>query len=325
MADADAERPGGATDGGLDAIERRLVWIMGSPRSGSSWLLRLLAHPWHVAETATGLDRPRLSGPRPDVVPVNESYLPNHLALTPGPRRSLVWEQRADQPAYFFSAAYRASWEPALRALILGRFAAQEELARREHGLREPWIVIKEPNGSHGAELIARTLPRCRLVFLLRDGRDVVDSMLDADSPGGWRTRREGVIPVATPEQRMGLIERESLLWLRRTAAVESACEMLGPERVHRVRYEDLLADTPGELGRLDDWIGIGRSPARIRAAARAQRFGSLRNRLRARLRPPAGMRAATPGLWRENMDGPERERLGELLNEKLAQLGYPL
>src|SRR5438552_5888431 len=41
------------------AFESRLVWIMGAPRTGSTWLLRLLVHPWILARgTASGLRAP---------------------------------------------------------------------------------------------------------------------------------------------------------------------------------------------------------------------------------------------------------------------------
>src|SRR4051812_40349064 len=60
------------------AFESRLVWIMGAPRTGSTWLLRLLIHPWILARgTPSGLRAPlpRRGRRLPDVVPIDESYL----------------------------------------------------------------------------------------------------------------------------------------------------------------------------------------------------------------------------------------------------------
>jgi len=45
----------------------------------------------------------------------------------------------------------------------------------------KPTVVVKEP-GSHAAPLLAEPFPAAKLIFLLRDGRDVVDSR-----PGAWR------------------------------------------------------------------------------------------------------------------------------------------
>jgi hypothetical protein len=158
------------------------------------------------------------------------------------------------------------------------------------------------------------------MIFLLRDGRDVVDSMMDADSEGGWRTRTEGVEPLVTPEQRLAGVRRQAHLWLVRIEATERACQRLGADGSITVRYEDLLADTEGELARLDAWLGLDRSPGQIRAATRSNRFGSLRNRLRGRRK---GVRAASPGLWRENLTETEQQAMDELMGPKLSALGY--
>src|SRR5215212_1338419 len=73
------------------AFESRLVWTLGAPRTGSTWLLRLLIHPWILARgTMSGMRAP-LAGRRrglPNVVPIDETYLLHHLA----PLRSLPGE-----------------------------------------------------------------------------------------------------------------------------------------------------------------------------------------------------------------------------------------
>ena len=50
--------------------------------------------------------------------------------------------------------------------------------ARTDWG-RNPYLVVKEPNTSEAADTLVKLLPSSRVVFLVRDGRDVVDSMLD--------------------------------------------------------------------------------------------------------------------------------------------------
>ncbi len=314
----------------LSSTEERLVWIMGSPRTGSTWLLRLLCHPWGVGRTETGIDAARWRPRGPDVVPVNESYLPHHLGplRDPLPPLERLAESepvlngtRGDDPAYFFSPAHAGEWRPQLRAMALGRFAAQARLAADQHGVSEPLILIKEPNGSHAAGVVADLLPRSRMIFLLRDGRDVIDSMLAADAEGGWRTRTEGVAAVSSSVERLAAVRREAQLWLIRTLATERACARLGPARSIVVRYEELLSDTVGQLARLDEWLGLGRSETTLRIAVRRHRFGSLRNRLRGNRK---GVRAASPGLWRENLS-PEEQRLARtIIGAKLSELGYP-
>ena len=51
----------------------------------------------------------------------------------------------------------------------------------RYPNLREDdYLIIKEPNGSVGASLMMEALPESRMIFLMRDPRDVVASRLDA-------------------------------------------------------------------------------------------------------------------------------------------------
>src|SRR5581483_2283707 len=111
---------------------------------------------------------------------------------------------------YFLSDRFAEAWRPHLRVLVLARLAAQVDVVTREFGVRGGPVVIKEPNGSVGADFVMSLLPRSRLLFLLRDGRDVVDSMVDAQMPGGWL---ESPIPgraAELREHRLALVKREA-------------------------------------------------------------------------------------------------------------------
>src|SRR5919106_1536443 len=167
--------------------EERLSWIFGSSRSGSTWLLRMLSD---------------FEG----VVPVDDPHLGHHLgvwrpiplawaAAEEPPELTTLPELKRSKPSYFFSDRYREHWEPALRELIMARFAAQaEELGPQRPGI-EPLVLVKEP-GSHVADLLLRLFPASGLVFLLRDGRDVVDSWVAAYRRGSWAVE-EGAFPAS--------------------------------------------------------------------------------------------------------------------------------
>src|SRR5688500_83674 len=96
---------------GVDDLGNGLAWIFGSSRSGSTWLLKMLAD----------LDR--------QVVPIDDPHLGHHLgvwrpiALAWGaaeepPDLTLLSSIKRDVDSYFFSDRYRHAWEPALRSLI---------------------------------------------------------------------------------------------------------------------------------------------------------------------------------------------------------------
>ncbi len=287
----------------------------------------MIIHPWQPDKTATGIGSAagfRRSGP--PVVPINESYFPLHMAplneITIGSRPGKLNDLRSADPNYLLSAAWQSSWHEPLRRLALQRFAAQADLAADRHRLgAEPLIVVKEPNGSHATDMLFELLPGSRLIFLLRDGRDVVDSMLAADGPGGWRARRSESAAVASEAERLAYVRHSAWLWLLRTEATERAVAALPPTQSLTVRYENLLADTAAELGRIDSWLGLNRSVGELTKIARAQRFGSLRNRLRRN----KGVRAASPGLWRDNLSSSEAAAVEALIGDKLAALDYPV
>src|SRR5436190_1166923 len=88
----------------------------------------------------------------------------------------------------FFAESYRDAWEPRLRELLLARFYAHTRAVKPGVPPERAIVAIKEPHGSQSADLLMRVLPTSRLLFLLRDGRDVVDSELAANAKGGWVT-----------------------------------------------------------------------------------------------------------------------------------------
>src|SRR5579885_3084716 len=73
-----------AESDGHGRFESRLVWIFGSPRSGSTWLLNMLVHPLapagRSAESELVTRQGGLGGSvEPEAIPVNEPYIPQHL------------------------------------------------------------------------------------------------------------------------------------------------------------------------------------------------------------------------------------------------------
>jgi hypothetical protein len=311
------------------AFESRMVWIFGSPRTGSTWLLRLLTFPLEPATgNPCGSAMRRRSRLRPVAVPIDEPYLPQHVTpilrafAAPGAPGFLLNPTRADEPSYFFSNQFAALWRPELRRLILRRFRGQVELAEREHSINDPLVVVKEPNGSHGAEFVMSLLSRSRMIFQLRDGRDVIDSLMHAQMGTGWLVGAPWVEGIDDEEQRLEFVRREARLWVNRTVAVQRAYAAHPPDLRMKVRYEDLRADPISSLRGLVDWLGIDRSDGELEAAVEANRFESIR---RWRRGPAKPFRSATPGLWRQNMTERERVVMEETMGEKLLELGYQL
>jgi len=286
--------------------ESRLAWIFGSSRSGSTWLLRMLSD---------------FDG----VVPIDDPHLGHHLgvwrpiplawaACEDPPELTTLLDLKAEEPGYFFAERYRDSWWEPLRTLIRARFEAQAG-ERNGESPAQPTYVVKEP-GSHAAPLLAELFPASKLIFLLRDGRDVVDSWLAAYREGSWAIRG-GAFPVDSGG-RLPLIRWLSAVWAFRSRAVRQAFESRAPEDRVLLRYETLRADTEGCLGAVCGLLGIDRD----RAAQIAVRhdFDLIPPVARG---PKSEMRSAAPGSWRENLSPEEQMAMHEVLGETLLEFGY--
>ena len=290
----------------LDTSEDRLTWIFGSSRSGSTWLLRMLS----------SLDA---------VVPVDDPHLGHHLGVWRP--ISLAWATaehppdlttldriKHDKDSYFFSDRYRDAWQPALRRLIVDRFDAQ---VRAESATPEPVVVVKEP-GSHVADVLLSMFPASRFVFLLRDGRDVVDSWLAAYRAGSWALD-EGAFPV-TDGGREALVRWQSAVWAFRTEVVHRAFERHPADRRVLVRYEDLVADPGRELARICAYLPLDATADTLAAVADEHAYAAVRPTDKGERK---AIRSASPGGWRENLTPAEHDVMHEVMGAKLAELGY--
>jgi hypothetical protein len=221
-------------------IEERLIWVFGSPRSGSTWLLRIL-------------------GDHDGVVPVNEPmlgwYLGPFLSDLPGfgtaelDSYNFTLRQVQDEKrSQFFAGEFEDVWRPALGRMICERFAAHTLRYPPKGGAPERALVlIKEPNGSQSADIIMSALPRARFLFLLRDGRDVVDSDLAAHQAGAWVTKEFPGAQGISEDDRHAFVVQSARKWLWRTEVTQRAYDAHpGPKLV--MRYEEILADSKGQM-----------------------------------------------------------------------------
>lgn len=297
---------------GERSVEERMIWVLGSPRSGSTWLLRML-------------------GDHPEVVAVNEPligwFLGPFLSDLPGWDSSVLdisnftmRRMQAEKADQFFATEFSDVWSPALGKMMRRRFAAHSVRHPPERGSASKAVIaIQEPNGSQSADVLMRSLPRSRFVFLLRDGRDVVDSELAANLSGSWLERAFPGSRGLPEERRLEFVRQSARRWLWRTQVVQQAYEQHpGPRKL--IRYEELLADPLAHLETLLEWMGKDLSKPELSAITDRHAF----ERMPQSERGEKGFyRAASPGLWRENLSADEQAAVHEIIGSQLVELGY--
>lgn len=292
-------------------FESRLVWMFGSPRSGSTWLLYLMAE--HQA-----------------VVPINEPliglYLSPFVSDASGfdtnslDSRNFTYRQVQENKRHqFFAREFSDVVTPALGEMMRKRFLAQLVRYPPQVPLSQAVTIVKEPSGSQSADLISCALPSSRLLFLLRDGRDVIDSALAASLKGSWVTREFPGARGVRDVERHDFVVENARKWLWRTEVVQDAIRT-HPGPTYMLKYEDMLGDPAGRLSELFAWLGLAAQDDEIASMVEKHAFDLMPSQRRG---PTKFYRAATPGLWRENLTAAERASVTEIIGTKLHELGY--
>lgn len=139
----------------------RLVWIFGAGRTGSSWLASVMGE---------------LAGHEVWFEPLVGELFGYHYYVR--------GTERHRESRHFVLGVLRDAWIGTIRSCVLEGAVIRFPNCQR--------LIIKEPNGSIGAPLLAEALPESHMIVLLRDPRDVAASSLDALKRGGGVT---GEIP----------------------------------------------------------------------------------------------------------------------------------
>lgn len=283
-----------------------LLFVVGAPRSGTTWVQRLLAaHPRIHTGQESKLFR---------------SYLSPQL-------KAWRWEvaRERDQASatgrggtglscYFEEEHFLKVLRDYTRRLLdpmVGNLAPGE------------WFLEKTPAHALCLEDIRLLLPDARVIHVLRDGRDVVASLLAASRSWG-----AGWAPRATRDA--------ATTWVRHVRAVRQAASQFPPTHFCELTYEQLAADTAGMLRRLAAFLSLEWSDEEIAAAVRANAAEELRQGRGTAIPrggrfadaegvkdPPDFIRRAAPGGWRQDLSPFQKLVVRRIAGQLLRELGY--
>jgi hypothetical protein len=282
---------------------RNLIFVVGCPRSGTTWVQRLLAtHPC----VRTG----------------QESDL---FDMYVGPQLRAWRQELSDDSSgrggvgltcYFTDGEFQDILREYLRRL-LGPMV----------GDLKPGELFVEKTPSHVlyASEIHQLLPEARFIHVLRDARDTVASLLGASRGWGraWAPRRAA---------------DAARTWVSHVNAAVEARHHLPKDLFTEVSYEALQSDGQRVLRDLVEWLGLNWPDDEVQMAleknspeaARAGRGtpiplgGEVGKRDSTVREPPGFIRRARAGGWRQDLTPMQKLAVWRVAQSTMAEVGYP-
>ena len=278
-----------------------LVFIVGSPRSGTTYLQRLLASHEMIM---TG----------------QESNVFQYVG--PLLRRWRAEGQQVDGRGGVGLGCYYN--EPEFLQLLSGFLC---KLLQPMIGKLGPGMLFVEKTPQHAVFLseIIELLPDCHIIHMVRDPRDVVASMLAASKSWGraWAPRSA---------------RRSALMWLRQVKAAKEAQNTIPAEQFHEVRYEDLVAHPTSILESLTSFLKLSWAEDAVAEAVRRNSIAAVRRgdgtpipkggRFAEHngdiVKDPADfIRSGMPGSWRRDLGLSEKLSVWLVTRRMMRAFGY--
>ncbi len=203
----------------------QLMFLVGPPRSGTTWLQSLL-------------------GNHPDIGTAQESHLFNHFL---GPMVD-SWDHMLsfkDGRGGIGLPAYQTE----LEVLSMLEDMVHSVLSRSDEYHSHPMFLEKTPDHIRNMDDISRILPDAKIIYMIRSPADVIESMLSASESWGsdW-----------APGNIIKAIRQYSYFVSKGTRDYALA----NPDKVLLIRYEDLKSDTETVLKKVLDFVGMDSSEA---------------------------------------------------------------
>jgi LPS sulfotransferase NodH len=279
-----------------------LVFLIGCPRSGTTWLQRMLAaHPGIATGQETHLF---------------DFYIGPQLRiwrklLDP----SVTGRGRVGIGCYLAEEEFLDVVRDYMRALLAGILGPV--------GSGTLFLEKTPAHALHVSE-IHQLLPRARFIHLVRDPRDVVASLLAASRSwgAGWAPQTAS---------------RAAVTWRRHVEAARESAASLPTTHFMEVRYEALLADTATALSGIARFLEVEWSGAALQAAIEVNRASEARqgggtpiplgrgSTLRGSVveEPDGFVRRATSGGWKHDLSWREKAAVRTVTWRLMSELGY--
>ncbi len=269
-------------------LDQEFLFIIGSPRSGTTWLQAMIgAHP-RVCTT---------------------------VELTLFSEYTAPWINRWEREAANIA---QGRWHQGLPFLwtedefydFLKGFLDKVYERVISTNPQATHVLDKHPGYSLYVEHIHRLVPNARFIHLIRDGRDVAVSMVAARRRVGFGT---------------DTIAASAAEWKRTVRAAWEASQYQG--RYLEVRYEDLLTAGVDVLKSVFEFCGLSAAADEVTAIFEAHQFQKMKaarmTPARSVKAPEGAYWRGSVGNWQGELDPMQRYSFDRIAGDLLRELGY--
>ncbi len=312
---------------------KQVFFVVGDQKSGTTWLMKMLdAHPEILCQGEGRLfgrhfRQRRRAGWDKGYPPVS---LYNAIASSEDIRS---WIQRSvwcrdSNVRYHLNGLTRVAIEHFLTY----------QLSKSDKRMVGDKTVLLGPND---VKEIGTILPEAKVIHIIRDGRDVAVSVMhhtwnQAEDQGG--TSRINPAQKAKREayrgDPQGLLEAGGIFpdgwlgdyaasWRARVAGTAEEGPALLGENYAEVRYEDLLANPEGELGRLVGFLGADATQEVVGQSVGAATFEKLSGGRKRGEEEASFFRKGIAGDWKNVFTEKNKAEFKAAAGDLLVRMGY--
>lgn len=270
-----------------DFSGRNVVFIVGCPRSGTTWLQNLLAENKKVKTLG------------------NESHLFDHYI---GP---LLRKWKEDKGSTQTSQSLATIIEEDMFVQSTRDYA--HKLLRLDALNDDEIFVEKTPQHLAYLEEIIKLFPESKIVHIIRDPRDVVVSMLAASKSWGseiadWKS--------ATNAARR---------WVSLIRRIETSRTSVPESQFFELKYEDLLARTTETIQNLSNFLGLEWNEDLHTAVRKYDASTILRHRGTGEgtKYPKKGLRRGQSGTWKGDLSLVQKFQVWFKTRKMMKKFGY--
>jgi hypothetical protein len=278
--------------------EKQIFFVCGAPKSGTTWLQRVLdAHP-QLQCSGEGHFIERFTIPLAGVM---RDYAA-HMDLVAG----RVYEGKP-----YYPQIGQADLDRIARGFIVDRLMA------RRPGPEVRWIGDKTPRYTNYLPALLRIFPQARFINIVRDPRDVAMARMH-------QARRAGVGDVVADDspERIEFIRKGALDWANCVAPIASFTTA-NPGILHSLKYEDMIADPAGEARKLFRFLGVKDQDGIVREIVQATSFEAMTGRKPGEEHPTSFLRKGVAGDWVGRLELAAVQAIEQACGEQMRQHGY--